>query len=254
MELKIKDKMTSLEKGLYLLSLFAEEPYELSVPDLVEMTGINITTIYRTLSSLEEAGMLIRDDMSKVYKMGPMTYHMGNVYLHHANYKKSIEAILKKISYESNESVGIAHREGNNVISIYAIENNHHLKVNDKPGTFYSMNKGCFGKCLMAYYNEDIVKSLLEEAVFEKTASKTLTTKEEILSEYEQIRKQGFVTSLDEVASYICGVGVPLRSPDGRVDNVVAISFLRQGDYEEKVERLKEILFKYKAEIERYLI
>ncbi len=257
MELKLKDKMTSLEKGIYLLGLFSEEPYERSVTDLVRLTGFNRTTVYRTLTSLEEAGMLIRDDASKVYKMGPMTYHLGNIYLHHANYKESIESILKKISDESQESVGIAHRQGNKIISIYAIENNHHLKVNDKAGTFYPINKGCYGKCLMAYQNEDMVKSSLEEATFEKTTSETLVTKEEILFEYERIREQGFVVSIDEVASYICGVGVPLRSPDGKVDNVVAISFLRQErqeDYEQKIERLKDILLKYKEEIEKYLI
>ena len=58
----------------------------------------------------------------------------------------------------------------------------------------------------------------------------------------------------DKVASYICGVGVPLTSPNGKVENVVALSFFREDNYLEKLERMKEILFKYKAELEKYLI
>ena len=249
-----RDKMSSLEKGIYLLGIFSEEPYEYTVPNLVEITGFNRTTIYRMLSTFEEAGMLIRDDRSKSYKMGPMTYHLGNVYLHHANYKDSIQTILEKISEESKESVGIAHREGNKVVSIYAIETHQHLKVNDRPGTYYPMNKGCYGKCLMAYHDQAIVGALLEGAAFEKTASGTLTNKEEILKEYQRIRDNGFVESIDEVASYICGIGLPLKSPNGRVENVVAISFFRQDDYIEKLNRMKEILSKYKKELEKYLI
>ena len=249
-----RDKMSSLEKGIYLLGIFSEEPYEYTVPDLVEITGFNRTTIYRMLSTFEEAGMLIRDDRSKSYKMGPMTYHLGNVYLHHANYKDSIQTILEKISEESKESVGIAHREGNKVVSIYAIETHQHLKVNDRPGTYYPMNKGCYGKCLMAYHDQTVVGELLDGAAFEKTASGTLTDKEEILKEYQRIRDNGFVKSIDEVASYICGIGLPLKSPNGRVENVVAISFFRQDDYIEKLNRMKEILSKYKKELEKYLI
>ena len=249
-----RDKMSSLEKGIYLLGIFSEEPYEYTVPDLVEITGFNRTTIYRMLSTFEEAGMLIRDDRSKSYKMGPMTYHLGNVYLHHANYKDSIQTILEKISEESKESVGIAHREGNKVVSIYAIETHQHLKVNDRPGTYYPMNKGCYGKCLMAYHDQTVVGELLDGAAFEKTASGTLTDKEEILKEYQRIRDNGFVESIDEVASYICGIGLPLKSPNGRVENVVAISFFRQDDYIEKLNRMKEILSKYKKELEKYLI
>ena len=249
-----RDKMSSLEKGIYLLGIFSEEPYEYTVPNLVEITGFNRTTIYRMLSTFEEAGMLIRDDRSKSYKMGPMTYHLGNVYLHHANYKDSIQTILEKISEESKESVGIAHREGNKVVSIYAIETHQHLKVNDRPGTYYPMNKGCYGKCLMAYHDQTVVGELLDGAAFEKTASGTLTDKEEILKEYQRIRDNGFVESIDEVASYICGIGLPLKSPNGRVENVVAISFFRQDDYIEKLNRMKEILSKYKKELEKYLI
>lgn len=249
-----REKMSSLEKGIYLLGIFSEEPYEFTVPDLVKITGFNRTTVYRILNTFEEAGMLIRDERSKSYKIGPMTYHLGNVYLHHANYKDSIQAILERISEESKESVGIAHREGNKVVSIYAIETHQHLKVNDRPGTYYPMNKGCYGKCLMAYHDQTVVRELLEAATFEKTASGTLTDKAEILEEYQRIRDSGFVESIDEVASYICGIGLPLKSPNGRVENVVAISFFRQEDYIDKLKKMKDILFKYKAELEKYLI
>lgn len=249
-----REKMSSLEKGIYLLRIFSEEPYEFTVPDLVLITGFNRTTVYRILSTFEEAGMLIRDERGKSYKIGPMTYHLGNVYLHHANYKDSIQAILERISEESKESVGIAHREGNKVVSIYAIETHQHLKVNDRPGTYYPMNKGCYGKCLMAYHDQTVVRELLEGATFDKTASGTLTDKEEILREYQRIRDNGFVESIDEVASYICGIGLPLKSPNGRVENVVAISFFRQEDYIDKLKKMKDILFKYKAELEKYLI
>lgn len=250
---KKKDKMTSLEKGLYLMSLFTEEPYRYTLAQLVEVTGLNRTTVYRTLSTLEDAGILIRDAKNREYKMGPVPYRMGNIYLLNANYKESILAILEKIAEETHESVGIAHREGNKVMSIYSVEIHQPVKMNDKPGTFYPMNKGCYGKCLMAYHDPTETSRMIDSTVFEKTGPKTLTEKNEILEEYKKIRKQGYVESIDEFP-YIIGVGVPLKSQDGTVENVVAISFFRQDDDPDKITRMRENLLKHQSELEKYLV
>ena len=243
-----------MEKGLYLLSILSRAPYKFTITQLEQISGFNRTTIYRTLSTLVESGMVIKDKPSKIYKMGPMTYHLGNVYLSNANYKDSILKILEKISKESAESVGIAHRVGNKVISLMEVETYQIVKINDQPGTYYPMNRGCYGKCLMAYHDPEIVEKLLDEAPFEKVAPNTLMTKNLILDEYARIREQGYVESVDEVAAYICGVGVPLHYPDKRVENVVAISFFRQDDYLEKLDRMKAILFKYQSELEKFIV
>lgn len=245
--------MTSLEKGLHLLSLFADEPYKWTVIQLAERTGMNRTTIYRILTTLENKGMLVKESNGKVYKIGPVPYHMGNVYLMNANFRESILAILEKIAEESAESVGIAHREGNQVLSIYSVEIHQPVKINDKPGAFYPMNKGCYGKCLMAYHDPDIVKSLLNNAAFEKTTSYTLTDQKDILDEYKRIRSQGFVESIMETSPFIVGVGIPLKGAGNHVENVVAISFFKQEGHNEKIERMKEILFMHQKELEIYL-
>lgn len=68
--------MTSLEKALYLLSLFAEPPYKYDVPTLSELTGMNRTTVYRDLTSLERAGFLCREEESRSYTVGDMAKKM----------------------------------------------------------------------------------------------------------------------------------------------------------------------------------
>lgn len=246
--------MSSLEKGLYLLTIFSRVPYKFTISQLEQISNFNRTTIYRILTTLVQTGMLIKDEQSKIYKMGPMSYHLGNIYLSNANYKDSILNILEEISKESAESVGIAHRVGNKVVSLFEVETYQIVKINDQPGTFYPMNRGCYGKCLMAYHDPMVVEKLLDDATFEKVAPNALTDKESILKEYTRIREQGYVESVDEVASYICAVGLPLRNPDNRVENVVAISFFRQDDYLEKLERMKAILYKYQLELEKFIV
>ncbi len=248
------DKKTSIEKALDLLALFTNEPYEYTIPQIVKLTGMNRTTVYRNINVLEDFGLLMKDEYDKCYKIGPMAYRMGSIYLNNANYEGNLLAILERIAEESKESVGLARREGNSVVSIYSVEIHQPVKMNDKPGTFYPMNRGTYGKCLMAYHDQKTVGELLRESAFEKMTPNTITDPDELLQEYAKIRKQGFVTSIDESFAYITGVGIPICSHDGKVRNVVAISFFRQDDYLEKIERMKELLFKYKSDIEQYIL
>lgn len=247
------EKTTSLKKALSLLNIFMEAPYVFSLAQIVSLSRMNRTTVYRNLTALEEYGILIRDEITKAYSLGPLAFRLGNVYLRSAKCSERILVILEKIAAEVKESVGLARREGNSVISIYSVESHQPVKMNDLPGEFYPMNKGTYGKCLMAYYDQETVKALLKKSRFDKTCPNTLTKPDEILAEYQNIRKNGFVLSIEETAPLIIGVGVPIKDSSGGVRNVVAVSFLKHGDYLEKIESIKAVLFRYQKQIEECL-
>lgn len=244
---------SSLEKALEMFMVFTEEPYHLTVRDVAEKTGMNRTTVYRNLTTLENAGLLIRNEDNKKYSLGPLTYRMGSLYLSNASYEESVLDILGKIGAETKESVGIARREGDKIISIYSVERHQAVKMKDLPGTFYPINKGTYGKCLMAYRDPPVTREMLEKMTFEKITPNTLTTPDEILAEYEKIRQQGYVISMEETYNHITGVGVPLRGSDGKIRNVVAVSFIMQEGHMDKIEQIKQVLFKYKEELEVFI-
>ncbi|MEI8217299.1 MAG: IclR family transcriptional regulator C-terminal domain-containing protein [Eubacteriales bacterium] len=248
------EKPTSIEKALNLLYIFVEPPYEYTLPQLVKKTGMNRTTLYRNLSSLLQSCLLMCDEQGKYYKIGPLAYRMGSIYLINANYEERVLAILEKIAEESSESVGLARREGEKIVSIYSVEIHQPTKMNDKPGVFYPINKGTYGKCLMAYYDQGKLKVLLEKSTFEKTCKNTIVDKDELLLEYERIRKQGFVLSIEETFPYVIGVGIPIADSKGNVKNVVAISFFKHDNYLEKIEECKALLFKYQSELSKYIL
>ncbi len=248
------ESLTSIDKTARIFKQLCREPHEYKITELARLTSINRTSLHRVLRTLEGHGLVLKTEKNKTYKLGPMAYEMGSVYLNSFQFGDNIFPILDKISHESQESVGIAIREGEKVISLYEIEVDQPLKMNYRPGLVYPMNRGCYGKCLMAYYDQDRVSKMLDEMTFEKVCINTLTEKEEILKEYQQIRKQGYVISDEETFRYAVGVGVPIPSPDGSVRSCVAISFLKNDDYKKKIEEFKEMLFKYKDEITRYMV
>lgn len=247
------NSMSSIKKAFLVLEQLSESPYEYTPTLLAEKTGLNRTTIHRILQDLIDFDVVMKNESTKTYRTGPNIYRMGLVYLHNVNFRNKLEEILNMISQESKESVGLAIRDEEKIISLYEIEIFQPLKMNYKPGLFYPMNRGCYGKCLMAYYDQDRVKELLYSQKFEKISKNTLTEPEEILEEYRKIREQGFVISDEEAFDYAMAVGIPIFDSKGNVTTCVAISFLKQDNYKAKIEELKEILFKYSDKLSRYL-
>ena len=237
------DKLSSLDKFIKILDILSIEPYELKIGELSQQTGINRTSVHRILTELLSKGYLIRDEATKNYKIGPTLYNIGNVYLNNYNYENKLLEILDQISKEIKESVGYAVREGDRVISLYEIEVHQPLKLNYHPGVFYPMNRGCYGKCLMAYYDQNRVRELLYSQKFEKLFPNTLTDPEEILDEYKKIREQGFVISDEETLNYlVVGVGVPVFNSFGEVKAFIASAFIKDPGYKEKIELHKKVV------------
>lgn len=246
-------KISSLDKAISILEVLAKAPYSYSVTELSNIIDINRTTIYRILDTFEERNFIIRDKNTKKIMIGSALYNLGCTYLYNYSYEDKILEILNKISKETKESVGFAIREGETVVSLYEIEVDQIMKMNYKPGTYYPINKGCYGKCLMAYYDQDLIKELVNSKEYEKTCSNTLIEGDEILKEYENIRQQGYVISDCEVSAYAVGVGIPIFNAKGEVKACVATSFVKGHDYKEKVEFIKNLLLNYSKEFTKYI-
>lgn len=245
--------MTSIEKALALLDLFGKEPYMYTVAELCEKTGMNRTTVYRDLSAMEAQGLLMRQEGDRYYTIGPLMYRMGNLYLQNAHYEEKVLTVLEEIAAKTKESVGLARRDGDKILSIFSVETHQAVRINDKPGVFYPIYKGLYGKGLMAFWDIGRVSAMLDDCVFEKTGPNTHTDKASVLADYADIRERGYVVSIEETMPYIVGVGVPIRGMSGAVRNIVAVSMFKTPDYEERLTAIRDILLAHVGELARYM-
>lgn len=248
-----EEKLSPIEKALRILETMSNHPDELKVAEISGLTKINRTTVHRIIKELLAKEWVIQNFKTGKYIVGPMAFHVGMAYTKNNNIEPKILEILDHLSVEVRESVGYAVREGDKVISLYEVEVHQPYKLNYHPGQFYPMNMGCYGKCLYAYHDPERVKQLLAEQKFEKFGPNTLTDPEDILREYEKIRRQGYVTSDEEVAPLVLGVGVPVFSHSGEVKSCLVCAFLKGDDKDRKLEEFRKILKQGAEELTRYL-
>jgi DNA-binding IclR family transcriptional regulator len=250
------EKLTPIGKALCIMELMSNDPRELNASEISNLTGLNRTTVYRILQELQEKEWVILNKKTKKFIVGTMAFHVGMAYTNNNNNECKILEMLDEVSQKLKESVGYAVREGDRVISLYESEIYQPYKLDYHAGRFYPMNKGCYGKCLMAYHDQERVKKLLTDQTFEKTTPTTLTGPDEILREYQKIREQGFAVSDEEVARYLMGVGVPVFNSEGEVKACVAAAFIKETNEQENNDKINEFIATLKKgvnDIKKYL-
>jgi DNA-binding IclR family transcriptional regulator len=248
-----EDKLSPVEKAMLILETMSNHPDELKVAELSELTKINRTTVYRILKELLAKDWVIQNFKTGKYIVGPMAFHVGLAYTNNNNVEPKILEVLNGLNADMKESIGYAIREGDKVISLYETEIRLPYLMNYHPGQFYPMNRGCYGKCLNAYYDQDRVKQLLSEQTFEKCGPNTLTDPEEILQEYAKIRELGYVISDEEVAPLFYGIGVPVFNGSGEIKGAIACSYLKGDGKKRNIEEYIEKFKRGAEELSRYL-
>lgn len=246
-------KLTSIEKSIMILEILGSEPYCFKPVDLAKKLGFNRSSVYRILQTLLRSDLVILDQETDMYKIGPGMYHIGMTYLYRNSFMSKINDILAEISEITKESVGMAVKDGDKIISLFEIEVHQPMKLNDVPGRYFPVNKGNYGKCIMAYQPIEYIHQILNNSTFEKSYPNTLTTKEEILLEYENIRCQGYSMSIDELGIDIIGTGIPIFDARGKIKACVAVAFFRDDGWKEKLIKIKDILLSYQHQLERYM-
>jgi DNA-binding IclR family transcriptional regulator len=249
----MKEKLTPVGKMIRIIDNLCLKPYEFGASEISSRTGIDRSSVRRILNEMQEDSWVIQDSNTKKYKIGPMIYHAGMIYRSNNNADCKILEVLNDLSERIKESIGYAVRDGDKAMSLYETEIHQPLKLNYKQGEFYPMNKGCYGKCLMAFHDRKRVIELLKDQKFEKVMPNTLTEMDEILREYDRIIADGYVISDEEVMKYLVGVGVPVCSRDGSVNTCIVVAFIKDKDYKDKIKEYLSLLMESKKEIEKYV-
>lgn len=216
--------MNSTEKVVWLLKRLGEPPFELGVSELAEEMGYDRSGIYKILRNLVDGGLIVQSNSTKKYSVGPALYRLGFVYSERKGIWEIASPVLKAISKITEETVSIGIREGDEAIMAHKLESPHVIRLEDKVGRKYPLNAGAIGKLLAAYHDEERVKKILETSILEKKTETTIVDVEELLMEYEIIRKNGYATSNAENRAGSYGISAPIYSKDGVVRACLCIA------------------------------
>ena len=136
----------ALGRGLQVLAVFSEESQSLSLTQIASAVGLDKSTTFRFVYTLEKLGYLERDPETKQYRPGLKVLQLGFVALNSLETAQIAQPYLKALAAESGETTNMTVRDGTEIV--YVVRNKTHqiISANLHLGSRLSVHCTCLGK------------------------------------------------------------------------------------------------------------
>jgi IclR family KDG regulon transcriptional repressor len=166
-----------------------------------------------------------------------------------SNLQSKVAPYLHKLAECFHETVNFVVRDDDNVVYVEKIESPHSMRICTKIGQKLPMYCTAVGKAILAYSDEQDVQQVLDRAKYTKYTENTLTDKQAILNQLEEIRKVGFALDREELEYGLICVAVPILDFRSRPIGGISVSGPVTRMSEQQQTKIARTLISYSREL-----
>jgi DNA-binding IclR family transcriptional regulator len=180
-------------------------------------------TAHRILHALVKHDFLRKDDLSKVYRLGPALLTLGANSLQQWDIRSIARPYLERLAQTTHETVTLNVLYKDKAICLDTIEGDRSASFVVRVGRESEFHCSAAGKAILAYQPEEQIRQVLRSASLPKCTQRTITDIEELVSHYALVRHQGYAVCDGELEVGVRAIAVPVRQEDTQVIGSVTI-------------------------------
>ncbi len=226
---------------------------ESSISEIAKSTGMFGSTIHRQLATLKEHGFIYQNPINSKYWLGLRFYAIGNMVKQNLPIINIIGAKADEVAKKYSQSIFIAMPDySSDICAQQAIVfKSSHSPVRHRneiaAGTILVSHGSATGKCMMAYYNENILKQYIKNPLV-KLTERTITDWEALLAEFSTIRARGYALDSEEEEDGKTCVAIPILDSQKNVVASISLSGLTKSIFENPINSIVKDLYEIAAD------
>lgn len=205
-----------------LLELIAAKDAFVSLPGLVEETGLPKPTLHRMLQQLEGADLLVRQSDGRHYGTGARLRRLAENLLLNATQHGARHAVLRSLVGEIGESCNVTALSGNEVVYLDRVETPEPLRFYLHAGSRVPVHCSASGKMILSQMRPAQRRKLLGAVPLERHTPHTLTDLDRLEDELARVARDGYAVDAEEFLPGLVCVAVLVPTESGRSNLCVA--------------------------------
>ncbi len=209
------DFMTSLGRGLAVLSVFSQHPREVTMSQISTETGISRAAVRRVLYTLERMGYV--GEQGRGYVLLPRVLGMGGAYVASSSMTAAAQPVLDSLRDDVHESCSLGVLDGDDVLYIARAETVRIMSIGLRAGSRLPAYCTSMGRVLLAALPRDTLEGYLDRTPLRPRTERTVTRTEDFLDTLEKVRREGVSLVDQELEIGLRSIAVPVRARSGDV-------------------------------------
>ncbi|SOE53972.1 transcriptional regulator, IclR family [Caballeronia arationis] len=204
--------VTGVERVLLVLAALSSHGQAMSAKDLLAVTGLAQSTLYRQIALLKRWGFVA--EHAGYYAPGPISLQLAHGFDVNSLLVEASRSEMQKLARVSQESVGLVVAVKNQVMCVEMFDSEHSLRCSFERGRAVPLKAGASAKSLLAFMTDKARAEVLNSVFDGDPAGRAA-----IDAELSQIRAQGYAVSDSEVDPGVWGVSAPIFHRMGRASS-----------------------------------
>ncbi len=215
--------ITSLQRGLSLLSMFAKAEDGLGAARLAQISGLPVSTLHRFLVNLESAGYLTCDSEGN-YHLGIACVSLGQAAIGQMDMRALSRPFLQELNHQTRETVHLTVRHGLSAVYVEKLDSPEPVRIYSRIGATVPLHCTAIGKVLLAYMPEAEQSQVLELLDLKRFTPNTVGSLQELRAQLLRVRRNGHALDLEEHEMHIRCLAAPVWDHSGAVNASLSIT------------------------------
>lgn len=221
---KADQRVPGLERGLSVLELLSEKPYEMGFREIKEKLGIPPSSLWRILKVLVERGYVLMDPKRRTYRLGFKLASMGNFLLENSQLKSLVFEDLRRLSDITMETVELDIRVKDQLVLVEQVIGPEGLFMYSHPGSAMPyFHATAPGKVYLSELPLEKLKAVMEKMGFPKLTPYTIDSFEKLALELEKVKLNGYAVDIDEMREGVGRVAAAVYDKEGKIMACIAV-------------------------------
>jgi len=215
---KSSSMIQSLQMGIGILEIIAEQNRPLKFTEIQELTGISKSNLYKYMNTFVQSQILYRDNETGTYLLGSKLIKFGLVAADQENVLGRITPYLEILSKKSNCSVTYSIWTENGPMVIKLFNSNAGFNIGVQVGTILPPGSSA-GKIFLSFKEQHIIREWKEKEWGKLPEEQRKTFEEEL----KTIRQSEIAFAAEPIVQSVSSVSFPVFNYQKQLIGAVAV-------------------------------
>ncbi|HUT16262.1 MAG TPA: IclR family transcriptional regulator [Anaerolineae bacterium] len=203
-------RVQTVDRSVAILKAINSTPSGLTLTQLCSILGLPKTSVYRVLQALLKHDLLRKDDLTKVYRLGPALLVLRTDALYQWDLFSIAAPHVRELAEAANETTILTRLYRDRIICLDSVESARSFRYFVTPGREIPLHCGASATAILAYLPGEQISRMLGPGPFARFTPRTITDLTELLEHLEQVRGQGYAFSDGELEVGIRAIAAPI--------------------------------------------
>jgi DNA-binding IclR family transcriptional regulator len=203
----------SVLKAFDLLEALATEDSIATIPLLSKKLDLSRNKIFRLLATLEDKGLIERDEPTGTFRLGMYAFEMAQHILKSTSLIRLAHPVMEELARKHDEAVYMTVMNNDEVLFLDMVDSFQQIKTTAMVGRRFPFFTNAAGKAIKAMSSSDMIERLGKR----RASMDGIPDIKKLETELRDIRQSGVAVDFGGLGEGICAVAIAIRDYAGKV-------------------------------------